>query len=106
MWNSGGSGARWVQVDLQGHFDVTSIVVQIARYPKDGNSAWTVQTLEDGVWRNRGSWAGPWFSDGTWVNLSPRTGSYPRVSAIRITGQCLDSWVALREIYVGGSQSR
>lgn len=101
QWGAGDGPVQWIQVDLQGNYQVTEIRLLVAQYPA-GITIHRVQVRSSAsesfqaVHEFNGS-----TNDNDWLVFTPDT-PIDNVSQIRIQTVASPSWVAWKEIQVFG----
>jgi len=101
QWGSGDGPVQWIQVDLQGSYQITEIRLLVAQYPV-GNTVHRVQVraLSSDTYQTVYVFDGA-TNDNDWLVFTPDV-PLENVSRIRIQTIESPSWVSWKEIQVHG----
>jgi hypothetical protein len=105
LWSSGGDPTQWIQVDLQGSYQISEIRLLVAQFP-GGNSTHQVQVLaqNSGDLQVVHTFQGA-TNDNDWLVFTPAS-PLQVVARIRIQTDASTSWVAWKEIQVFGKTAQ
>ena len=100
-WGAGGDAPQWIEVDLQGTYQITEIRLLVAQFPA-GNTVHRilVKSSSDGSYRTVHGFSQS-TQDGDWLVFTPDT-PIEDVQFVQIVTSVSPSWVAWKEIQVFG----
>jgi len=99
LWNSGGFGPQWIQIDLGKTAAIRKIKLQVAQSPS-GNTVHEIAVGQNPNSLTKVDTLRLYTSDGQWIESKDLAGDGGNVRYIRVTTTSSPSWIAWKEIQI------